>query len=238
MVEAPGVAISFLAGLAAFASPCVYPLLPAYVGYFGGTAAAAEKRGFRGRTFRNAVLFVAGFTVIFVLLGLASSAVGHALAIHRLVLTRVGGALLLLFGVMLLGVLPLPALYRQFSIARRPDPAHPAGAFLVGLTFGFAWTPCIGPILGTILLLAAGTASAVGGAFLLFVYALGIAVPFLALSLFLDRLAGFLQRTRRFMVLLQRTSGVLLLVVGILMVSGRYGLLTGWLLRYLPQPAL
>lgn len=236
MIDLPhiGLAVAFLAGLVAFLSPCVLPLLPAYVGYFGGASASESpdaRRGLRGRTFRHSLLFSLGFIIVFMILGAGASGLGRFFILKRALLTQLGGALFLLFGLFLLGLFKAPWLYREARFHAALKKSQGLNAFLIGLTFGFAWTPCIGPILGTILFLASQTGTVGAGTVLLFAFGLGIALPFLLVSLILDRVAGWLKRFSRATLAIQRVAGVLLLGVSFLMLTKHYGIVTSWILR-------
>lgn len=236
-IAAPSFFIAFVGGLVAFLSPCFFPLIPAYVGYFGGTSlrqAGDKPSGVRSRTFRHSLLFVAGFLLVFTLLGTGVGSIGRKLLIHQQLFVQLGGVLFLFFGLFLLGAFQrFTRLGQEVKIHLRTDVTKYQGvnAFLLGLTFAFAWTPCIGPVLGSILTLAAHSNTAGTGGWLLFVFGLGIAAPFLVISLFLDRIAGWLRRVNRLTIYAQRLAGGFLLVIGIMMLIGRYGQLTAWVLN-------
>lgn len=236
MIDASNVsiAVAFLGGLVAFLSPCLLPLVPAYVGYFGGGTVSETpgvKRGLRGRTFRHSLLFALGFIIIFMILGAGASSLGRFFLLQRTLLVQFGGGLFILFGLFLLGLFKAPWLYREAKFHAALTKSQGLNAFLVGLTFGFAWTPCIGPILGSVLFLASQTAMVGTGTLLLFAFGLGIAVPFLFVSLILDRVAGWLKRFSRATLTIQRVSGALLLGIGLLMLTKHYGVITTWILR-------
>jgi len=229
-------AVAFIAGLLSFLSPCVLPLIPSYVGFITGMSLEELQGGTRrGNAVLHGVWFVAGFTLVFVLLGAAASALGNLLRDYQHWLGRIGGVLLILFGLYLIGVLRPAFLMRE----RRIDLAHkPLGYFgsaVVGFTFGAAWTPCIGPILGGILTLAATQAGVGRGSVLLAVYALGLAVPFLLTALLLDRFLVWFQRFRPYIVWVDRAAGALLIVLGILLVTDNFTLLAGYLQGLTPE---
>ncbi|WP_019550821.1 cytochrome c biogenesis protein CcdA [Thermus scotoductus] len=211
-------AAAFLAGVLSFLSPCVLPLVPTYLFYLGGE---------RGRPLFNALFFVLGFGVIFFLLGLPFTLLGGLLFEHRQTLARVGGVVLILFGLYMLGLRPRWGVNLRYE----GETARPLGALLLGATLGLGWTPCIGPILGAIL-----TLTAVGGGVeLLLAYILGLAVPFLLVALFADRLKGWLRRARRLSHYVELLAGVVLLVVGVLLVTGTYTALNSFFLRITPE---
>jgi cytochrome c-type biogenesis protein len=229
-----GVAVAFLAGLLSFLSPCVLPLIPSYVGYLTGmTVEEVERR--RGIAVLHAVWFVAGFSLVFVLLGAGASAVGNLLRDYQVWLGRIGGVLLILFGGYLLGILRPAVLMREWRIELARKPLGYFGSGVVGFTFGAAWTPCIGPILGGILTLAATQAGLGRGIGLLGVYALGLALPFLVTALALDRFLVWFQRFRPYIVWVDRIAGGMLIVLGILLVTDSFTLLAGYLQGLTPK---
>jgi len=230
----PSFAIAFIAGLLSFLSPCVLPLIPSYVGFLTGlTLEELEVR--RGTALLHAIWFVAGFSVVFVALGATASALGVVLLHSQVWIGRIGGAIVILFGLYLLGVLRPAFLMRDRRIELARKPLGYAGSALVGVTFGAAWTPCIGPILGAILTMAAAQASLVLGAGLLTAYALGLAVPFLLAAVALDRFLVWFQKFRPYLVWVERVAGVLLIVLGLLLVTDRFTLLASWLQGLTPE---
>jgi cytochrome c-type biogenesis protein len=222
------VAVAFTAGLLSFLSPCVLPLIPSYVGFLTGMSVEEIERR-RGTAFLHGLWFVGGFTLVFVLLGASASAVGGLLRDQQVWLGRIGGALVILFGLYLLGVLRPAFLMRERRIDLARKPLGYFGSGVVGFTFGAAWTPCVGPILGAILTLAATREGVGSGVGLLVAYALGLAVPFLITALALDRFLGWFQRFRPYLVWVDRTAGALLIVLGLLLVTDRFTLLAGYL---------
>jgi cytochrome c-type biogenesis protein len=224
----PSFAIAFIAGLLSFLSPCVLPLIPSYVGFLTGlTLEELEVR--RGTALLHAIWFVAGFSLVFVALGATASALGAVLLHSQVWIGRVGGVIVILFGLYLLGILRPAFLMRDRRIELARKPLGYAGSALVGVTFGAAWTPCIGPILGAILTMAAAQGSLALGAGLLTAYALGLAVPFLLAAMALDRFLVWFQKFRPYLVWVERVAGVLLIVLGLLLVTDRFTLLASWL---------
>jgi len=222
------VAVAFAAGLLSFLSPCVLPLIPSYVGFLTGmTVEEVERR--RWTALLHGVWFVAGFSLVFILLGAAASAVGNVLRDYQLWLGRIGGVLLILFGAYLLGILRPAFLMREWRIQLARKPIGYFGSGVVGFTFGAAWTPCIGPILGGILTLAATQAGLGRGVLLLAVYALGLAIPFLVTAIALDRFLVWFQRFRPYIVWVDRVAGALLVLLGFLLVTDSFTLLAGYL---------
>jgi cytochrome c-type biogenesis protein len=227
-------AVAFTAGLLSFLSPCVLPLIPSYVGFLTGMS-GEELEHRRGTAVLHGLWFVGGFTLVFVLLGAGASAVGSLFREQQLWLGRIGGVLVILFGLYLLGVLRPAFLMRERRIDLARKPLGYFGSGVVGFTFGAAWTPCIGPILGAILTLAATREGLGSGVGLLGVYALGLAVPFLLTALALDRFLVWFQRFRRYIVWVDRTAGVMLIVLGVLLVTDNFTLLAGYLQSLTPD---
>lgn len=236
-----GLAVAFAAGLLSFLSPCVLPLIPSYVTFITGMSlddltVTEGPRGERRRTVLvHGILFVAGFTLVFVALGASATFLGSLFAFASRWVERVGGVLLIVFGLYLLGVLRLPGAAREWRVHLGDKPLGYLGTVLVGVTFGAGWTPCIGPVLGGILTLAATSGSVGSGVGLLLVYSLGLAIPFLAAALLLDRFLGGMKRFRRWLPWVSRVSGLLLLILGILLLTGSFTTLSGVLSRWTPD---
>ncbi len=233
-----GIGVAFLAGLLSFLSPCVLPLWPSYMGFLTGLSVEeleAADHDARRIALIHAVLFVGGFSLVFVAMGASASLVGELLRSHRDWIARLGGAVVILFGVHLLGLVPLDLLSRERRYHFQRKPVGYAGTALVGLAFGAGWTPCIGPILGGILTLAATSGGVAEGAGLLAVYSAGLAVPFLLSAAALSRFLGAYRRFRRYVPWVERASGALLVLVGVLLVSGQFTVLAGWAARFTPE---
>ncbi len=232
--ESVSLAVAFAAGVLSFLSPCVLPLIPSYVGFLTGMT-AEELQVRRGTALLHAVWFVGGFTLIFVALGASASALGVALLASQHWIARIGGVLVILFGLYLLGVLRPAFLMRERRVHLARKPLGYLGSSLAGVAFGAAWTPCIGPILGGILTLAATRASVGQGTALLGVYALGLAIPFLATAFALDRFLVWFQRVRPYILWVERVAGALLILLGLLLVTDRFTLLAGYLQGLTPE---
>ena len=227
-------AVAFTAGLLSFLSPCVLPLIPSYVGFITGlTLEELDVR--RGTALVHALWFVAGFSLIFVALGATASALGVLLLQSQVWLARVGGVVVVLFGLYLLGALRPGFLMRERKLQLARKPLGYLGSTFVGMTFGAAWTPCIGPILGAILTLAAAQASVAHGSVLLAVYSLGLAIPFVATALLLDRFLVWFQRFRPYLVWVERITGILLILLGVLLLTDRFTMIAGWLQGLTPE---
>jgi len=227
-------AVAFTAGLLSFLSPCVLPLIPSYVGFLTGlTLEELDVR--RGTALVHALWFVAGFSLIFVALGATASALGVLLLQSQVWLARVGGIVVVLFGLYLLGVLRPGFLMRERKLQLARKPLGYVGSTFVGMTFGAAWTPCIGPILGAILTLAAAQASVAHGSVLLAVYSLGLAIPFVVTALLLDRFLVWFRRFRPYLAWVERITGILLILLGLLLLTDRFTLIAGWLQGLTPE---
>jgi cytochrome c-type biogenesis protein len=212
-----GLGLAFAAGLVSITSPCCLPLLPGYLGYLTGYAT-----GDRRRTVLAAALFTAGFSLVFVALGATASVLGSLLLAYRLPLARAAGVLILLMGVLLLLEGRVGVLSRGGDWSQRFEGGRLSTAPALGAAFGITWTPCIGPVLGAILTLAGATASLGEGVALLAAYSLGLAVPFLLLSLSVVHVRALLRRVRRGTAVLQTVSAVLLVAMGVLLVTDRW----------------
>ena len=225
----PTLPLAFAAGVLSFLSPCVLPLVPSYLAYVGGGSAN------RLTAMRNSVLFVLGFSLVFIALGASASLVGSLLLDNRSWLIRLGGLLVILFGLMLLGLFKVPFLYRSMKAEYRGETSTPLGATLMGMSFAIGWTPCVGPVLGAVLTLAGASGTLSQGASLLAVYALGLAIPFLLAAFGLGAFSRFSERFRHFLPWVERISGSILVLAGLLMVSGYYTRLNAYMIRLTPQ---
>lgn len=214
-------AVSAAAGLVSFASPCVLPLVPGYVAFASGLSGACGSRG-RATVLTGSALFVLGFAVFFTLLGGAFGGLGRAVAEHRQLVGALGGVLVIAMGLFLLGVLRPAVMEQEARALSRVRRTGLLGAFPLGLVFAAGWTPCIGPTLAAILTLTAadGAASPARGATLAFAYAMGLGVPFIVIGGLLDRGVGVLARVRRHSLHLERVGGAVLVLVGVLLVTG------------------
>jgi cytochrome c-type biogenesis protein len=229
-----GFMVAFVAGLLSFLSPCVLPLVPSYVGFITGMT-LPEVSGRRRAALTHALLFVAGFSVVFVLLGASATALGRALNYYQVWLQRVGGVLIIIFGLLCLGVFKVGVLSQERRLHLERKPVGYLGSALVGMAFGAGWTPCIGPVLGGILGLAATANDVSRGMQLLAVYSAGLALPFLVAAVAVDSFLEWFQRFRPFLPWVMRLSGVLLIVVGVLLVTGEFTRLAGWLQGLTPD---
>ncbi|MDX1492479.1 MAG: cytochrome c biogenesis protein CcdA [Longimicrobiales bacterium] len=230
-----GIAIAFTAGIFSFLSPCVLPLVPSYLTFVTGMSLEDLQEGVnRKATFMHSMLFVVGFSTIFILLGASSSFLGQFLRQYELLIARVGGVIIIVLGLHLAGVFRLTPLMREKRVHLADKPAGYLGTLGVGMAFGAGWTPCIGPILGAILTYGMTQETMWAGVGLLSVYSLGLAVPFLIASLALDWFLQTFKRFRRWIPVVEKASGVLLVVLGILLLTGQFTVLASWLTRFTP----
>lgn len=225
--------LAFLAGLVSFLSPCVLPLVPSYVTFVTGMTldelTAAGQQAARRRAAVHAALFVLGFGLVFVALGATATALGATLRRSLPLMQQVGGIVIALFGLYLLGVLRPTALMRERRVHLASKPAGMAGTVLVGAAFGAGWTPCVGPVLASILLYS-GTRSTMGeGMLLLVAYTLGLGIPFFVSAVALNWYLAGVQRVRRWLVPLERTSGALMVAMGILLFTGKFTVISSFL---------
>ncbi|MBI5075658.1 MAG: cytochrome c biogenesis protein CcdA [Nitrospirae bacterium] len=223
--------LAFLAGILSFLSPCVLPLVPSYITFITGVSFEDLKEGtdrkrIRFLTVTNSLAFIAGFSTIFVALGASSSAVGKFMFQYQDWIRNIGGVLVIFFGLFVSGIIRLDFLTRERKFHLSGKPAGYVGTFLVGMTFAAAWTPCIGPILGTILLYASSKGSAEYGFKLLAVYSLGLAVPFFISSLMFNSFLSYSARIRKYMKVIMLVSGIVLIAFGVLLLTNNVRQLT------------
>jgi cytochrome c-type biogenesis protein len=222
--------LAFMAGLASFLSPCVFALVPAYIGYLGGRSAASARSNREARwiTFSHGLAFVLGFSVVFILLGVATSALGGVLYNLRDWLTKIGGVVVVIFGLHMTGIIRIPFL--EYDLRPQSVPDRQRGyvaSFLMGIFFSAGWSPCVGPILGAILTIALNGGSIAQGALLLTAYSAGLAIPFLLASIYIGMVTTVLQRYGKVMRVVEIVMGVVLIIVGLLLFSGRFEQLAG-----------
>ena len=227
-----GIAAAFLAGMISFLSPCVLPLVPGYISFIAGSR--SDQMPGRLATLSLSACFVLGFSTVFIILGASATVLGSLLLTYRYEANIVGGVLVILFGAFTAGFLKLPVLQRDLRYHGAIEGGRPLGAFLLGLAFGFGWTPCIGPILGAILTLAATADAAGSGVALLAIYSLGLGVPFLLSAVFADWLAGKFRRMGAFGAAVHKIAGIVMIAMGIAMISGHLSLFAFWLLQRFP----
>lgn len=232
-----GILAAFAAGVVSFLSPCVLPLIPGYLSFITGyTPTQLSDRSAPWRSVLvPSLLFVAGFSIVFIGLGATASVLGNALVQFRTILVQVSGVLVFVLGFFMLGIIRLPWLYGEarFELGKARSFGK-AAALVMGMAFAFGWTPCVGPILGSILALASSSGSVSDGVLLLVAYSLGLGVPFVATALLFGQLRGALSWLNRHALVINRVAGILLMIVGALIFSGSMGRLAGWLTTVLP----
>lgn len=228
------IAIAFSAGLLSFLSPCVLPLIPSYVTFITGLGLDDVGKA-RRTALTHGLLFVLGFTLIFLALGATATVLGRLLFSQRVWITRAGGVLLIVFGLYMAGLLRLGAFDAERRVHLADKPLGYFGTVLVGIAFGAGWTPCLGPVLGGILAYTSSVADLERGLLLLFAYSMGLGVPFILSALMVDRFLAWFQRMRRHLGLVNRVAGAMMILVGVLMLAGAFTTMSGWLVDFTPE---
>jgi cytochrome c-type biogenesis protein len=228
-----GLALAFSAGLLSFVSPCVLPLIPSYLTFVTGVG-FDELGSSRRAAAVHALLFILGFTLIFVALGASATVLGRVLIAYRVWITRAGGALVVLFGLYLLGVVRVAAFDRERRVHLANKPVGYLGSVLVGVAFGAGWTPCLGPILGAILTYTAATADLSRGLPLLLAYSLGLAIPFLVAAVAVERFLETVTKIRPHLARVSQVSGALLVIVGVMMMLDYFTVMATYLQTLTP----
>lgn len=221
----------FIAGILTFIAPCTLPLVPAYLGFISGVLAKdlqdpLKARSARMKIFLNGLLFILGFSAVFILLGTAAGFFGQTLFQYRIWLSRIGGIFVILFGLFMLNVLKIPFLSREIQFKTKTPFQHgrAAHSFILGTTFGLGWTPCVGPILGSILTLAASSATVGQGAFLLSIFSLGLAIPFLIIAAGIGSASAHIAKLSKYLNFVSVIGGLFLIFLGILLVTNKLGI--------------
>ena len=236
MNESVGLWVALTGGVVSFLSPCVLPLVPSYLSFVTGMSLEDLQGGVdRRATFMHSLLFVLGFSIIFIALGASASFLGRYLNEYEVLIARVGGAVIIVLGLHLTGVFKIVPLLRERRVHVSDKPAGYLGTIGVGAAFGAGWTPCIGPVLGAILTLASTQDTVWAGVSLLSVYSLGLAIPFLISALALDLFLSAFSRFRRFLPAVEKGAGVMLIILGLLLVTGTFTLLNTYLLPLTPD---
>lgn len=230
-------------GLVSFLSPCVLPLVPAYLCLVAGTSLdqianldekEAIRRGINWQVVAMAVIFVLGFSTVFILLGASASFINRLIIEHLELLSKIAGGVIIIFGIHMTGLVRIPFLYREARFNNVDKPQNWFGAYVIGLAFGFGWTPCIGPILGTILALAASESSLGYGVSLLGVYSLGLGIPFILAAFAMNTFLKFMRRFRQYFKAVEIGTGLILIATGVLIFSGQFQILAYWFLEAFP----
>jgi cytochrome c-type biogenesis protein len=232
----PATAVAVAAGVLSFLSPCVLPIVPPYLAYMAGASLEEVDRGegADARVARTAIFFVLGLSTVFLMLGLAASAFGSLFLQYQREMAILAGLVIIGFGLHFLGIVRIPILNREARFEATTEGGSAVGAYVLGLAFAFGWTPCIGPVLGTILALSAQEGSVGRGMTLMGFYALGLGLPFLLAGVFLRRALGLVTRLRRHMPAIERAMGALLVLVGVTLLTGWFTQVSFWLLETFP----
>lgn len=235
--------LAFAAGVLSFLSPCVLPLVPSYLAFLTGLSFEElthehPKQKLRRMILTHSLLFIIGFSTLFTIMGASATLVGQFLVAHRDTIRIVGGIMVILFGLFISGVLSFSFLQQEKKLHLRAKPLGYLGSFLVGVTFAAGWTPCVGPLLSSILLYASTAENLRSGILLLFFYSLGLGIPFFACSLALNSFLSLFQKTRRYLGVFTKVGGALLVIVGVLLLVNSFEFLNEVLGRWLPSLTL
>ncbi len=235
----PAMLIALAAGGISFLSPCVLPIVPPYLAYMGGISMndlTSDGRA-RRRAILPALFFVLGLSTVFLMLGFTASTMGNLFLRNQVLFSQIAGGIIIVFGLHFVGVFRIPFLDREARLDAGDKGGSAFGAYVLGLAFAFGWTPCIGPILGAILSMAATESDVARGTTLLGVYAMGLGLPFLLAAVFVQRSMAIMTRLKRHMKVIERSMGALLLLVGVLMLTGAFTAFSWWLLETFPAMA-
>ena len=231
MIDISLVIPAFIAGLLTFLAPCTLPIVPAYLGFISGVDQddlkdLGKAAGARRKIFLNGLAFIIGFSVVFIVFGTLAGLLGQLLVPYRIWLARIGGGLIVLFGLFMLGFFKIPFLQadKRLPIFSWLQLGKPSSSFFIGGTFALGWTPCVGPILGSILLLASTSATALQGAFLLGIFSLGLSIPFILIALGFSRATALIDASSRYLTGISAVGGVFLILLGFLLMTDNFGL--------------
>jgi len=231
---------AFIAGLLSFLSPCVLPLVPAYLSYISGVSVNELRRkdepsSVKRHALAQSLWFIGGFSLVFIALGASASLIGQWMLTHMAILGKVAGAIIVVFGLHYTGIIRIRLLMMDAHFdTGGVNAKHGTGAMVLGAAFAFGWTPCIGPILGAILAIAGAQAEMMRGILLLAVYSLGLGIPFLLAALATDSFLRWSQRFKSHFALVEKLSGVLLIAVGVLIFLGSFSVVSAWLIEWFP----
>lgn len=226
--------LSFFAGIISFLSPCVLPLIPGYISFINGTTLEGLEDKNKNFIFKETLLFTIGFSLVFIALGATATFFGALLLKYSKIFTTIVGVLIIFFSLNMIGLLQLRSLNQDFRFHFHNHIKKPYMSFLVGIGFGFGWSPCIGPILGSVLALASLETTILKGIILLFIYSIGLSIPFILSGIFITKFLVFSKKTRVHIVQIQKISGYVLLVTGVLIVTGKLQTLGFYLLEWFP----
>jgi len=226
---------SFFAGLLTFLAPCTLPLVPGYLSFISGTGTAEERERNKGKIFWNGVAFVVGFSLVFIILGTIAGLIGQAFASYQVWISRIAGVFIIIFGLFMIGILKIP-LFNQEQRLKAPSifkRGNLAGSFLFGSAFSLGWTPCVGPILGSILLLASTGTTALEGSLLLATFSLGLAIPFLLIAFSISKAERYLAKISKYLSAISVIGGIFLVILGMLVLTGNMFVFLSWSYRTL-----
>ncbi len=233
------IVIAFVAGLLSFVSPCVLPLIPSYITYITGLSfedfKEENKAAVRRLTIVHSLIFIAGFTMVFVALGASATSIGNIFSRYKETIRIAGGIIVIIFGIHIAGLINLKFLESEKKVRLKNKPAGYFGTLLVGITFGAGWTPCIGPILGSILYIAINMKTVYSGILLLTAYSLGIGVPFFLSSLAINSFLVYFKKFRKYIKAVTIASGVFLILIGVLLVSNRFVSVSNYFQQLMPN---
>jgi cytochrome c-type biogenesis protein len=222
---------AIIAGLLSFFSPCILPLIPAYFSFITGLTLdelTENKKEVRQKVILSTLFYVAGFSFIFILFGASASFLGGVASQYSWVVRYLGGGIILVFGLHLLGIINIKGFNFEKKIHVKKKPLHLMGVFVIGMAFGAGWSPCIGPMLGTILIVAGNQDTVLKGISLLAVYSAGLAIPFIIMSFFINSILGIMKRATKFIGALNKASGILLIIIGLLLIFDKFRLLANF----------
>jgi len=221
--------LAFIAGFLTFASPCIFPLIPAYISYITGISFNELKElrrdDIQQKTLVHSIFFVLGFSAVFIALGASASLLGRIVLTYKVWLSRIGGALVILFGLYIMGIFKISALEVEKRIEVKLERGSKLGSFLLGVTFAAAWTPCVGPILGSILIYAGTRETMLEGVWLLGFYSLGVAVPFIISAFLVNSLLSHITRLNKYLIAVKYICGALLVLMGVLLVTNHFSMI-------------
>lgn len=229
--------IALLAGMISFLSPCVLPIVPPYLAYMAGTSMDDLEKGRNGKVVLASLFFVMGLSTVFIILGVVSSGLGRGLAEYKGAMTIGGGIIIMVFGLHFLGIFRIPFLYQEARMDAGDQGGSAFGAYILGLAFAFGWSPCLGPILGTILGMVAIEGEIMKGVFMMLAYAIGLGLPFVLAAIFIGRATRIMNRFKRHMEKVERVSGLLLWTIGLMLITGSFTDLAFWLQEAFPSLA-
>ncbi|OIJ22494.1 cytochrome c biogenesis protein CcdA [Anaerobacillus alkalidiazotrophicus] len=228
--------LALLAGIVSFLSPCIFPLVPAYLAQLTGTSISDNQlHADRKLIISRSLGFIIGFTIIFLLLGASSTAFGQLFMRNRELLEKIGGIVIVVLGLQMLGLFSIKMLMSEKKLQTKPKKSMSfLGSVGFGFVFGAGWSPCIGLVLSSILILAAQSGTMASGMFLLFVYSIGLGIPFLLVALLYSRSLNKIRRMNKYLPMIQKTSGIVMIILGILLYTGLFARISGWLAQYIP----